>query len=258
MPPAFRHGKGSRVLVGPRDLSAYLKASTITASCDPADVTCFQQNDKAFIPGLSGVTASFSGLFSFSTGVNSTHIDRFLQTALGGSTQLVMTVGPEGDSTGRYAMMMKGDETKLDVVAPLTDAVSISADVLGSDGYDGGVFLQGVLDRLTTQSGGTVSFAGSTVTGFSTGGGVGHLHVVASSAVTNFVAKVQHSTSGSTWLDLITFTAFVGPTGGTFQRSTVAGQIKEKLRGTVSTFTGGAGKHATYALAFARRGKQRG
>lgn len=258
MAPTFRHGKGSRVLVGPRDLSAYLKMSSISASCDPADVTCFQQNDKAFIPGLTGVTVSFNGLFSFSSGVNSTQIDKFLQGALGGSTVYPVTIGPEGDSTGRFAFMMKGDQTKLDVNTPLTDAVAIAADILGSDGYDGGVFLQGIADRTSTQSGGTVSFAGSTVTGFSTGGGVGHFHISASSAITSVVAKVQHSTTGSTWVDLITFTNFTGPTGGTFQRSTVAGNVKEKLRGTVSTFTGGAGKHATYALAFARRGKQRG
>lgn len=258
MAPIFRHGKGAKVLVGPRDLSAYLKMSTISASIDPADVTCFQQNDKAFIPGLGGVTASFNGLFSFSSGVNSTHIDRYLQTALGGSTQLVVTIAPEGDSTGRYALMMKGDETKVDVATPVSDAVTIAADILGSDGYDGGVWLQGMLDRTSTQSGGTVAFAGSTVTGFSTGGGVGHMHVSASSAVTSFIAKIQHSTSGSTWADLIAFTNFVGPSGGTFQRSTVAGNVKEKLRGTLFTFTGGAGKHATYGLAFARRGKQRG
>src|SRR5882757_6799859 len=115
MAPAFRHGRGTRVLVGPRDLTPYLKMTTISASCDPADVTCYGTGDKAFIPGLSGVQASFGGLFSFSSGVNSTHIDKYLQAALGGSTQLVCTVGPEGDSTGRYAMMMKGDETKLDV-----------------------------------------------------------------------------------------------------------------------------------------------
>lgn len=260
MPPAFRHGKNSRVCIGPRDLSQYLKMSTISASCDPADVTCYSPNtggDKQFIPGLTGVTASFAGLFSFSSGVNSTQIDKYLQGALGGSTQLVVTIGPEGDSTGRYAMLMKGDATKLDVAAPVSDAVSIAADILGSDGYDGGVWLMGLVARTSTSSGGAVNFAGSTVGGVtSTGGGVGHFHLIQATTLTAGIqCKVQHSTSGSTWVDLITFAL---STDVTFQRSTIAGAIKEKLRGTCNAFTGGAPKTAIFGVAFARRGKIRG
>lgn len=261
MAPAFRHGRGTRVCVGPRDLSQYLKMSTISASCDAADVTCYGTGDKAFIPGLGGVTASFGGLFSFSSGVLSTQIDKFLQAALGGSTQLVVTIGPEGDSTGRYAMLMKGDATKLDVASPVTDAVTISADILGSDGYDGGVWLMGVTPRATTSSGSAVQAAASTTTQpFSTGGGVGHFHLVAATTLTVGVqCKVQHSTTGSTWVDLITFTLTTASSGvGAFQRSTVAGNVKEKLRGTCNAFTGGAGKTATFGIAFARRGKFRG
>lgn len=256
MAPTFRHGKGATALIGRFNMTPYMRMNSVAASCDAADVTHYAQNDKNFIPGLTNVTASFGGLFSFATGAASTEVDAVLQRALGGSTQLVCTVGPEGNSTGQYAFMFKGDQTKLDVTEPLTDAISIAADIQGSDGYDGGVWLLPLTARTSTGSGGTVAFAGSTVTGFSTGGGVGHFHLVSATTLTvGVTVKVQHSTSGSTWADLITFTA---ATAETFQRSTVAGNVKEKLRGTTFVFTGGASKTATYALAFARRGKQRG
>ena len=117
--------------------------------------------------------------------------------------------------------------------------------------------LQPLLARTATGSGSAVLTAGTTTVGGTTGGGIGHLHVTAFGTTKHGgTYKVQHSTSGSSWADLITFSTFTGDP--TFQRSTVAGTIKEQLRATLSAFSSGAGSTAktiTAAVAFTRRKK---
>ncbi len=248
MPPSFRHGKGVRPLVDEKDLSPFLKEVTVSASMDPAEVTTFQDNDKNFIGGLRDVTMSMEGLYAAST-LAVDDVSNYLDGAFGGSTRLVVTVDMEGTTGGR-SLMMTGDQVAYDISAPVSDVISISADVQGSQGYSGGRMLRPASAATTTGSNTGVATPGTTVAGGTTGGGVGHFHLTAQSTLTTLTGKVQHSTSGSTWADLITFTA---ATQETFQRSTVSGTVKERTRFTISTFTGGAGKTATVAASFSRR-----
>ena len=146
--------------------------------------------------------------------------------------------------------MMRADDTKYDISVPHDDIVGVAIDAQACDGYYGGRILRPLGAITTTGSGSGVATPGTTVAGGTTGGGIGHFHLTTQSTLTSLTNKIQHSTSGSTWADLITFTA---ATHETFQRSTVSGTIKERLRSTVSTFTGGAWKSATLAVAFSRR-----
>lgn len=260
MAPTFRHGKGVRVLINQFDLSPFLTNAKMNGVAGTADVTAFQQPDNVYIPGLRDATISLEGNFSFSTGANSTSVDRIFANYLGGSTQFITTVPLEANSTGGWAWMLKGDEIAHDVDTPIANKVSVAAMVQGSSFHFGGVMLRPLSTAKSTAVGGTntgVVFAGSTVTGFSTNGGVGHLHVTYTTKVTGTrtaTFKVQHSTTGSTWVDLITFTA---ATKATFQRSTVSGNVKERLRATISSFAGSSGG-LTAAISFARNGKAKG
>lgn len=252
MAVAAIHGKGLRALVDEKDLSAFLKEVTVSAESDASDITTFGSNDKVFLGGgLKDATLSFNGLFAAST----TAVDdvaNFFDDALGGSTKHLVTVDVNR-STGGRCWMMHADNTKYDVSASVDDVASISVDAQCSDGYYGGRMLRPLLAVTTTGvSNSAVLTAGTTAAGGTTGGGLAHFHLTAQSTLTSLTGKVQHSTSGSTWADLITFTA---ATAETFQRSTVSGTVKEQTRFSVSAFTGGAGKSATIAAAFSRRKK---
>ncbi len=252
MAVAPKHGKSIRVLQDERDLSDFFREVDVSAEMEPADVTTFGDNDKSFIPGLKDATFSLDGLFAAST-VAADDIANELDGALGGSTRRVVTIDLDR-STGGRALMLNADNTKYDISAPLSDVVSVSVDFQGSNGYYGGRMLRPLAASTSTGSNTGVATPGTTSAGGTTGGGVGHLHVTAvGSTFASATFKIQHSTSGSTWADLIAFTA---STAITFQRSTVAGMIKERLRSTISSYTATLGADTiTAAVAFSRRSR---
>lgn len=259
MAPTFRHGKGTKVYINQFDLSAQLQSAKFSSVCPSADVTTFTNNDMVYIPGIRDATISLDGRFNFSTGSGSSAADAIFARYLGGSTQWVTTIALEGQTTGGWAVMMKGDSIAHDVDSPAEGIVTTAAQVQGSSLHPGGVMLRPLAAATATTANSAVKFAGSTTTGFSTGGGVAHLHVTAASTVTTgYTIKVQHSTSGSTWVDLVSLATLTTSDGGTFVRSTVSGNVKEQLRANLSAFTGGAAKSITFAVAFARNGKAKG
>lgn len=251
----FRHGQNAAVFCDEKNLSPFLNSATISASMDPADVTNFDSGcDMEFIKGLRNATLSCEGMFAAATLGSTNDWVEYFDDAFTGSSRQIVTVCPEGASTGRRAYVFTTDAVSWDISSPVSDVVSASVDFQpsGASAIFGPGRLLAFLTSTSTGSGGAVAFTGSTATGVSTGGGVAHLHVVSENNVTTATWKVQHSTSGSTWADLITFTA---ATGITFERSTVASDVKEQLRGTLSALTEGAtGGSVTWAMAFSRAG----
>lgn len=251
MAVTFRAGKGIRPLVDEKDMSAFLTEVSVAAERDPLDVTTFQDNDRNYIPGLGNVTASMDGFFAAST----TAVDdlaNYMDSQIGGSTKMVVTIDMQGTTGGR-ALMLTGDHTAYDIDSKADDVVGLSVDIQGSNGYAGGVMLRPLSAATSTGSNTGVITPGTTAAGGTTGGGVAHLHVTEESTA-NAVFKVQHSTSGSTWADLITFATVTS--GPTFQRSTVAGTVKERVRSTISTFSTSTGTESvTAAVAFSRRAR---
>lgn len=247
------HGKNLRPLVDEKDLSGFLRELTVSSEVETAEITTFGDHDKEFIPGLRDATLSFDGLFSAST-TSVDDITNWLDDALGGSTRHVVSVDVDR-STGGRAWLLRTDNTKYDISAPLDDVVSVAVDMQASSGFRGGRMLRPLRTSTSTGSQSAVLTPGTTSAGGTAGGGVGHLHVTAVASTFNTCTfKIQHSTSGSTWADLIAFTA---TTAATFQRSTVAGTIKERLRSTISSYTAVAGADSiTAAVAFARHGAQ--
>jgi len=252
--PTFRHAKGIRVLIDERDFSKFFTDFTVSASMDAAEVTTFQNSDRNYIGGLKDVTASFDGLFAASSVAGSTNdIVAFMDDAFGGSTKFVVTVDLEGTTGGR-ALMMTGDMVTYDIDSPVDNVVGLSLDIQGSYGYRGGRMLRPLSASTSTGSQSGIISAGTTAAGGTTGGGVGHLHVTSvASTFGSATFKIQHSTSGSTWADLITFTA---ATAARFQRSTVSGTVKERLRSTISSYTSaGTSDTITASIAFSRNGR---
>jgi len=249
------HGKGTRVLVDQKDLSPFLKQTTISASMEASDVTTFGDLWRSHIKGQKDGTFSFDGLFAAAAATpavpSADDIAEFLSDALGGSTKHVVTVDFDRTSGGRAAMM-RADNTTYDITIPASDVVTIAVDAQASDGYAGGRMLMPLTTHGSTEdvNGATVNTPGTTGAGGTAGGGVAHFHLTTQNSSGSVTLRVQHSTSGSSWATLVSSSAMTGVSG--FARSTVAGTVKEKLRGQIvgnstDTVKGSA------AIAFSRR-----
>jgi hypothetical protein len=266
MAPTFRSGKGQKLLFNNADLSQILKSVTVTASVEAHDGTVFGNSDIVRVPGLRDGTVSYDGLFdgtALSTGSTASTgaLDDRFNAALAATTQPVVTYGPEGDTLGARARMWRQESMEYVAGSPVNDIVTVSAAGSMSTRQDYGVWLHALAARTSTSS----TFAGwdSGYDAGTTGGGVAHLHVTADSTLTSVVVKVQHSSAASastaTWADLITFTAFDESTAAAAAQrlANSTATVKRRTRAIISTFTGGASKSATFAVAFARRGLQR-
>ena len=265
MAPTPRAGKGQSLWFNNANLGQILQSVTVTASVEALDTTVFGNNDHTKIAGLRDGSVNYEGLFdgtalsTASTASTGALDDRF-NTALQASTQPIVTYGPEGDTLGYRARMWRQESMEYVAGSPANDVVKVSAAGAVSGRQDFGVFLHALAARTSTSS--TFTSVDSGYDAGTTGGGVAHLHVTADSTLTSVVVKVQHSSAASastaSWADLITFAAFDESTAAvSVQRSTVSGTVKRRTRVIISTLTGGAGKSATFGVAFARRGLQR-
>lgn len=249
----FRHGQSAVVYWDEFDLSPFLSAASVSGSMAPAEVTNFASGcDREYIKGLRDVTVSLEGFYSVATTSPSTEITDVLDDAFTGSTSPVVTIGLENDNVGRRAWLVLGDAVQYDIDVPVDGAITTSVDLQGSKGYYGGVWLK----SLDASTGAQAAVNSGLTGGGTTGGGVAHLHVTSlvSTSTTEALFRIQHSTSGSTWPTLLTFT---GTTAKTFQRSTVSGTIKEQLR-AILVSNGSTLDVITAAVAFARYGPHKG
>ena len=233
MAPTFPHGKGSRVLFNTRDLSNILNSFEVTRTAAVHDVTCYvtstggQTTDNAYLPGLKDGVATLEGLSDGSTA----KLDQVLSTALAAATKPVISLGPGGAAVGDPAILAQADMTDFTITSPAKDVVAVTAKVQASMMRVGGWWLATPTAPSTSTGGltGIIDRTISTAAGSSTRGGVAHCHIVSATTSTG-VVKVQHSTDGASWSDLISFTI---SSGRSVQRSTVAGSVKERIRGNV-------------------------
>ena len=265
MAPEPRAGKGARTLFNATDMSDILQDVTVEASVNALDVTTHQDNDHNRIAGLRDGTVNFDGLWDGTAGSTASTattgaVDSKFASALGSTTQPIITVFPEGDTLGRRARMFKAEQTGYTASAMADDVVKVSAAASISGRQDYGVSLHALATRSATSSTyGNVNLGAQT-----TGGGVGHLHYTAGS-LAGMTIKIQHSsadTTGSTdsWADIISFASVTesSAVATAAQRSTVSGTVKERVRAIVSAFStaSGTSTSGTFTVAFARRGEQ--
>jgi hypothetical protein len=240
---AFIHGKSTAVLFGGYNQSAYYNDASVSESMDPAETTVFGLNAKTYITGLVDGTMSLSGMFDADTDA----VEQVLTAVLGTDTASVVTVAPEGLTHGKVSYGCAARNTSFDVSATVADVVSLSTEIQATGGIDRAIILNGA-QAFTTTANGTTYDSGAS----SANGGVGTIHVTANTASSPCTFKVQHSTDGSTWADLVTFTSTTATTV-TAERVTVAAAttVNRYLRGICSTYAGGGSVTAT--ITFARR-----
>jgi hypothetical protein len=232
---AFVHGKNGRMAVAGNALAAYFSSQSISASIDTAETTVFTSPAKEFIPGLYAGSVSLDGFFE-ATANNLLVSDVLL--AVPGSA---VTIAPAGFAVGSPTIDCLGLATTYSTTSDVADAVKASIEFQTSGVIDYGYALADMdVAKSVTADGATFDGGAS-----SANGGLAVLQV---SSVTggSVTAKVQHSSDGTTWTDLASFTAASGTTS---QRVTVAGTVNRYLRASwTQTATS-----ASFAVTFSRR-----
>lgn len=248
MAPSFKHGRCTKVLLNAVDLSVILNDSELARSVDTAEATPYATStggcttDKSYVVGHRDATANFSGMADAST----SRADAIIENALGSSTRQAWTWGPGGASVGDPAYLGRAHTSAFNVTSPARDVVAVSADVqFGVSGTTGGVNAPGVKSgywlmsptalRTTTGALATVTnHRRSTASAGPARGAVAHVHVVSATTSTGTV-KIQHSTDGVSWADLVTHPFSSGASYARYAGSTAV--VKELLRANVTAIS---------------------
>lgn len=235
--PTFTHGKDAKFLANGYDLSTYFSSVSQAGSAETAEVTTLGNSSKAYIAGLKDSTFSVEGYYDASAGGS----DEVVAGVLGTETVWTVVMGPDALGSRGYGAKTIG--TSVETGAEIGGAVTISAEAQATTGPDAVVVLHPLASRTGNGNGTQVDNGAAT-----TNGAAGYLHVTAKSGTISLVVKVQHSSDGSTWADLITFSTVTAANAS--ERVTATGTVNRYLRAlwTLS----GSSPNATFHLSAAR------
>lgn len=237
MAPTFRHGLGTRILANQYNLGGILNDASAEASVDTADTTVFGNQDKTYLAGLIDNTVSYKGFYdgAYSTAaMPRSRVQEVIQTALGSTSDVVNTYGPEGDTIGRRALLFNGLPSGLNFASPVSDAVKVEATQAMKSKMARGEWLKDFSTALVAATTYTTVNHGST-TAY---GGAVHAHVVSWATTGAWVWRVRHSSNGSAFTDLTTARTLNAATQ--YQRVEVTGTVKRHLKVVVGTLTTGS------------------
>lgn len=233
--------KCSKIYCNLSELQNALKTFTPSISVNVLDSTVLGDcADKRFEPGLVESSVNFEGLYTVDT-TNLNQLDDILDAALVTGNQFITTVIPLGD-TNTAAYLFLGIEEKHEVSAKVGELIMSTAAFKTQRRIERG----DVLAAKSSQSGTNIAFPQLDNVTSTTNGGVMHVHFFSSPGA-NTAVQLQHSTDGTTWVDV---------PGGMAGTNAVPAVFRVELpkKTTVNRFvriwfTG----TATFAVAFARR-----
>ncbi len=234
---AFKHGKSTKVFVDKYEVSSYMNSATITQNGEPSESTTFTNSSKTFIKGLTSGSLSLDGLFEGSTDIDPTgttiDVDEFLNSLNSAANPSVLTVVPYTMAAGSWVKGAYARLTSYDINSPVADIVSTSTSWdAGHAGADSTLVYASTwaAESLTTAAAITPA-TGATVDGTTVNSGAssanGYLlgwHIIANSSDATQTIKVQHSTNGSSWSDLVTL-----------ETNLAAGTLSSGLKGATGT-----------------------
>jgi hypothetical protein len=230
---AFLPGYAAKIFANEFAVCATVNAWTVTHNRAVSEVTAMCQTaglaGTSYAPGLKSGQIALAGPQD-STG-QSLHSELLNTAAADNALQL--TVLPDGDAVGKWAMFATLDVTDHATDASVTDAVSFSATSIADESVDMGFVLH-ALGAETADADGTSVDRGVGVS--TTLGLVAAVHVTAYSGLTSLELKIQHSTDNSSWSDLVSFTSITG-VGNQIVKVATGTTVNRYLR-TVTDVTG--------------------
>lgn len=222
-----------------------MREATASISLEPADTSHMGHDGKTFIIGQNDATFSGSGLYDGSVG----GIEDLMEAAinnelLAAPASIPLTFAPEGLTTvGAFAALATPKITTYEVNPVISDVVAMSFEMQANGGMFGGhVGWSPAVFSATTDA----ASIDNLVT--SPNGAIVYLHVLSNANNGNFVARLQHSTNNSTWVDLITLTSVTSGTLTAYRIGESTGTVNRYLRASITvTGTGNISAVMSYA-----------
>lgn len=231
---AFINSNQTKLIYGTNALAAYLRTVSPSASIEMLDVTTLADTAKAFTPGLEDFSLNIDGLFDTTTSAGSVWAN--ITAAINAGTTVATSVAPTGFAVGNSVWLLPAKTLNYEVSSSVADVVGFSMSLGAGAPASTGVSLADLSAITATANGTTVDNSTST-----SNGAVAHLHVTDTSGTSpTMTVIVQHSTNGSTWATLGTFTAV---TANTSEVITTTGTVNRYVRaqytvgGTTPSFT---------------------
>jgi hypothetical protein len=201
---AFIPGYASKVLANDATVCTTVNSWTATHQRAGSEVTAMCQPlgnaGASYVPGLKSGSLAITGPQD-STGQG---LHARIASSIGVDNGLIVTLLPEGDAVGKWAIFAACDPTDWAIDASVTDAVAFSVSATADESIEMGYVLHPLAAETATGNGTAVD-RGLGVT--SALGLAASLHVTAYTGLTSATVKIQHSTDNSTWADLTTFNA---------------------------------------------------
>lgn len=227
------------ILMNGFDLSAYLKSIDESATQDALDNTNFAVTNGArtFQPGLNERVVSAEGFFAYDGVTDAFSVDRFFTEAFSSSAERLLTFGVQGSiDVGDIAVMMNTKQASFNIKEVVGDLIMTSFEAKASKDAAQSRYARGIwlMSQTVTgaASGTTVDNAASSVGWFA------HVHNTNSDGTAT--VKIQHSTDGSTWVDLIDFGAVASL--GAEQSANTATTVNRYRRAIVTAIGGTTAK----------------
>ena len=201
---AFLPGYASKIYVNEKAVCATVSSwsaqhqravSEVTAMCQTAGNAA-----TSYVPGLMSGTLTMAGPQD-SVGQN---LHAEIAGAIGSDDALQVTLLPDGDTIGKWAIFGVFDPTEWTNDANVADAVGFTLSAAADKSIDQGFVIHGHGAETADGNGTAVDRVLPTS---STGGMFAVLHVTAYSGLTSAALKIQHSTDNSVWADLVAFTS---------------------------------------------------
>lgn len=244
---ARQHGSKARAYCEDRDLSSYFRSLSLSQEVDTGDVSVLTSAGREFVAGLAMATLSAESPFSLeSAGAGLEDLLHGASPAFGANDKVLVYL-PQGDGAGNVAYGLQGIINGDELGTDTGDAGVESIEVQASGGADRGIVLHALGAETATANGTTQDQTAATAKG-----GVGFLVCTAAAGTTPTLdVKIQHSTNGSTWADLITFTQ---RTAKGAQRSALGETVTvNRYVRAIWTIGGTGGPSFTFNVVFARR-----
>lgn len=248
---AFIFGTNTRVWMDGRQAACMINEITQEAEIEEAEVTTLCSTLKDYIPGLAEVTIELEGYFDTNTVSPANTMEALFHSKISNQDVFPVTFAPDGGGdVGDGVYLMNGFLQEYSIENTVDEAAAVEATMRCSSSLARGLVLHSdITARTATGNHGNAPSATTLDnTTSSANGGIGVLQVSAVSGTTpTLVAKIQHSSDGTTWVDLITFTSQNAVNG---EYLTVSGTVNRYLRAQWTI--GGTTPSFNFNLAFKR------
>lgn len=171
---------------------------------DKVEGSGFGTRVKNNLPGMQEGNLKIKGLYQGGKGT----LNSIISARFGRTSPVNAWYAVGGLSVGAPVMMQPSSITDFSISAKLKDSVEFDLELDARGAYDDGFILVSPKTLLTATGQGSVD-DNTTFGGATSVGGVAQMHVLAVDGGTapTLAMKIQHSTDGTTWTDLVTFTS---------------------------------------------------